>query len=185
MTLPNFIRQMVSCSVRDRLETPGHHVLENLILQEACEGARLVAPDAQDALADVLEVPVFAVDQMGTAPAATAAAAALPSSTTMSTRRPRASSKSIASSVISLAPRPGSRSSRRSTSLSGRASPRAAEPNTRTFLPPCRATRGTIASRRSLRARSVGRENISARRKALVRRRISTERRCTRSRPPT
>src|SRR5260370_4436850 len=185
MALPQFIREVVARGVRNRLKPPGHHVLKDLVQKEGIQPGRLVAPDTQNAIADVIEVPLFAVGQIGTASAAIAAAARLPSSITRSIRRPSASSKSVASSVRSRAPRPGSMSSRRSLSLSGRESPRAAETNTRAFLAPCNATSGTIASRRSLRALSVGRPNISALLISFVRRRLSTARLCTRSPPST
>ena len=72
-----------------------------------------------------------------------------------STGRHRMSSRSTISAAWSSRLRPGSRSTRKSTSLSGCASPRATEPKTRTLLAPCRAAARRTASLLS--------ESISAR----------------------
>lgn len=76
-------------------------------------------------------------------------------SVTTSTRRPRASSSSCLRATKSRRERSGARAMRRSRSLSGAASPRAREPNTRTFRAPCRAAISRILLRCSRRSRSV------------------------------
>src|SRR5258708_28892154 len=92
MALPQFIRKVVARGVRNRLKPPGHHVLKDLVHQEGIQPGRLVAPDTQNAVADVIEVPLFAVGQMSTASAAITAAARLPSPITRTILRPSASS---------------------------------------------------------------------------------------------
>ena len=62
-----------------------------------------------------------------------------PLSVTTSTGAPKASWRSISRPPRSESDRPGSRSTRKSTSLWGSLSPRATEPNTRTLYAPCLA----------------------------------------------
>src|SRR4026208_1505122 len=61
--------------------------------------------------------------------------------------RPSNASRSIWSWAWSSRLRPSSRSTRMSTSLSGPASPRATDPNTRTWLAPCRWAMARTSSR--------------------------------------
>src|SRR5262249_32131798 len=68
----------------------------------------------------------------------------------MSTLRPRRSSRSSTRAAWSRRLWPGSNSTRRSISLPSPASPRAADPNTRTLYAPCLAQTHRIASRFSL-----------------------------------
>ena len=65
-----------------------------------------------------------------------------------STLRPSSSCRSCSRAITSSSVRPAWTSTRRSMSLSGRSSPRATEPNTRTFLTPWRTARSRISRRR-------------------------------------
>jgi hypothetical protein len=71
-----------------------------------------------------------------------------PSSATTSTGVPKTSSRSMSRPPRSERLRPGSRSTRKSTSLCKSLSPRATEPNTRTLRAPCRAATSRTESRR-------------------------------------
>jgi len=78
-----------------------------------------------------------------------------PTGSTKSTWRPRRSSRSLIRWQKSNRLRPSSISTKKSTSLSGRASPRATDPNTRTWCAPCRAAIRRTSSRLPLMISSI------------------------------
>ena len=129
-----------ACRFADNLEVPHEPVLNEFVRLKRLPSTRRIAFDIGNPVKDIPE-PFLGVSHKGDASLIMRSRirALSPRSVTTSTSRPNISLSSISSPPMSSRVRPGSISTRKSTSLSGRASPRTTEPKTRTLWAPCRA----------------------------------------------
>ena len=119
----------------DDFQLPQGGVLTHAVADERVGAA--ARDDVLDRVSNVLKVnPVVLHSAAASARIRCWRCGLIPPSVKTSTDRPRSSSRSCSSALTSRSVRPGSTSTSRSTSLFGPASPRAVEPNSRTFRAP-------------------------------------------------
>src|SRR5918996_2848215 len=130
LTVVKLLRQ-TTCRFADDLEVPHEPVLNQFVRLKGLPSARGVAFDISDPIEDIPQA-LFRVSHNGEASAITRSRirSLSPRSVTTSTSRPNASRRSISNPPISSSVRPGSISTRKSTSLSEWVSRRTTEPNT-------------------------------------------------------